>query len=371
MKLKEIISENKKIEAPKPRNFVAKNAKVGMGGAGAHRDKKKEQKQGYEKHKSKSVAEAGDVSHLHKALDRALSKEKKASPAQVQRNKERWAKRQAERGQGVAEGSLDESKIHNVIMAFAVLGGALIGGASGIQSHQNKQRWMQAYEQIKQTDPATAEQVKQLVNKYKSQPLKWGPDIDSSRKIEKIISDFENQKLKDQLPEQGVAESVLDLNKRHQLIKYLAKTLGWEINYLELASDDELLDLYQQAKSGKLTKQEGTEMEGRHGYDDFGFSLAPGHDEGEPVYNPHYDRSGSYDRKSRYSQDYNYKTGKPLGSEPKKTGYMFYNVNDELTARKLGLRQTKSGKWYLPADDTFRQATADKVFGKGRYWEPK
>ena len=268
MKLKEIISENKKIEAPKPRNFVAKNAKVGMGGAGAHRDKKKEQKQGYEKHKSKSVAEAGDVSHLHKALDRALSKEKKASPAQVQRNKERWAKRQAERGQ-------------------------------------------------------------------------------------------------------GVAESVLDLNKRHQLIKYLAKTLGWEINYLELASDDELLDLYQQAKSGKLTKQEGTEMEGRHGYDDFGFSLAPGHDEGEPVYNPHYDRSGSYDRKSRYSQDYNYKTGKPLGSEPKKTGYMFYNVNDELTARKLGLRQTKSGKWYLPADDTFRQATADKVFGKGRYWEPK
>lgn len=119
--------------------------------------------------------------------------------------------------QGVAEGSLDESKIHNVIMAFAVLGGALIGGASGIQSHQNKQRWMQAYEQIKQTDPATAEQVKQLVNKYKSQPLKWGPDIDSSRKIEKIISDFENQKLKDQLPEQGVAEGKEHLERIRKL----------------------------------------------------------------------------------------------------------------------------------------------------------
>ena len=41
-------TDNKK-EAPKPRNFVAKNAK--MGGAGAHKDKKKEQKQGKEKHR--------------------------------------------------------------------------------------------------------------------------------------------------------------------------------------------------------------------------------------------------------------------------------------------------------------------------------
>jgi len=39
------------IPATKPRNFVAKNQKTA--GAGAHRDKKKEQKQGYEKHKGK------------------------------------------------------------------------------------------------------------------------------------------------------------------------------------------------------------------------------------------------------------------------------------------------------------------------------
>jgi len=43
------------IPASKPRNFVAKNQKTA--GAGAHRDKKKEQKQGYEKHRGKSVAE--------------------------------------------------------------------------------------------------------------------------------------------------------------------------------------------------------------------------------------------------------------------------------------------------------------------------
>lgn len=39
------------VELPKPRNFVAKNAK--MGGAGVHKDKKKDQKQGNTKHKNK------------------------------------------------------------------------------------------------------------------------------------------------------------------------------------------------------------------------------------------------------------------------------------------------------------------------------
>jgi hypothetical protein len=43
------------IPASKPRNFVVKNQKTA--GAGAHRDKKKEQKQGYEKHKGQGVSE--------------------------------------------------------------------------------------------------------------------------------------------------------------------------------------------------------------------------------------------------------------------------------------------------------------------------
>jgi hypothetical protein len=41
------------IPASKPRNFVVKHQKTA--GAGAHRDKKKEQKQGYEKHRGKDV----------------------------------------------------------------------------------------------------------------------------------------------------------------------------------------------------------------------------------------------------------------------------------------------------------------------------
>jgi len=42
-------------DSPKPRNFVAKNAK--MGGAGQHKDKKKAEKQGDVKHKQKQFAE--------------------------------------------------------------------------------------------------------------------------------------------------------------------------------------------------------------------------------------------------------------------------------------------------------------------------
>ena len=50
------------IPAEKPRNFVAKNAK--MGGAGQHKDKKKAEKQGDVKHKNKEYADEGVLSFL-------------------------------------------------------------------------------------------------------------------------------------------------------------------------------------------------------------------------------------------------------------------------------------------------------------------
>ena len=59
MKIKDIVENKNKQELPqsKPRNFVAKNAMSTTSGAGAHRDKKREQKQGYEKHKGKEFSE--------------------------------------------------------------------------------------------------------------------------------------------------------------------------------------------------------------------------------------------------------------------------------------------------------------------------
>jgi len=51
------VEEKLKNVPTKPRNFVAKNAMKTTSGAGAHRDKKKEQKQGDFKHKNQGVAE--------------------------------------------------------------------------------------------------------------------------------------------------------------------------------------------------------------------------------------------------------------------------------------------------------------------------
>ena len=59
MKIHEILEESKKITPPKPRNFVAKNAK--SAGAGAHKDKKKDLKQGIAKHKKKVLPESASL----------------------------------------------------------------------------------------------------------------------------------------------------------------------------------------------------------------------------------------------------------------------------------------------------------------------
>jgi hypothetical protein len=67
------------------------------------------------------------TSALGKALYRDLSKEKKASPAQVEKNKARWAQRQADKEQGVAEGLEDKinaSKPRNFVAKNATTGGA-------------------------------------------------------------------------------------------------------------------------------------------------------------------------------------------------------------------------------------------------------
>ena len=64
-------SKGLEIAASKPRNFVAKNAGATTSGAGAHKDKKKADKQGYEKHK-KSYAESLEQK-LQEAVDQGVA----------------------------------------------------------------------------------------------------------------------------------------------------------------------------------------------------------------------------------------------------------------------------------------------------------
>jgi hypothetical protein len=78
-----IAQENdKKAETPKPRNFVAKNAK--MGGAGAHKDKKKADKQGDVKHRKPFAEGWKDESSEHdEFLAHARQQLQNATPVDV------------------------------------------------------------------------------------------------------------------------------------------------------------------------------------------------------------------------------------------------------------------------------------------------
>lgn len=53
------------------------------------------------------------------------------------------------------------------------------------------------------------------------------------------------------------------------------------------------------------------------------------------------------------------------------TGKIFYNVNDPDMASSLGLKQTRTGKWYLPVGNRNAQKAADSAFGPGKVWYPK
>ena len=55
----------------------------------------------------------------------------------------------------------------------------------------------------------------------------------------------------------------------------------------------------------------------------------------------------------------------------RQTGMIFYTVDDTELAQQLGLKQTRTGKWYLRTGNRHAQQTADRAFGLGRIWYPK
>ena len=63
---------------------------------------------------------------------------------------------------------------------------------------------------------------------------------------------FEKEwKAKQEKEKQGVAEGLLDPSRRTQLIRFLAKKMDWEVNYLELATDHELIKWYKKVQAGQ------------------------------------------------------------------------------------------------------------------------
>ena len=123
-----ILAQEKK-ETPKPRNFVAKNAK--MGGAGQHKDKKKAEKQGDVKHKNKDMdmAEGKDdkIAQLKKDHDTAVHWSKNETSPQKReaaRQKAEKIKRHLDTQykQGVAEGVAETLPIDDAVKVLRQYG---------------------------------------------------------------------------------------------------------------------------------------------------------------------------------------------------------------------------------------------------------
>ena len=102
-------------------------------------------------------------------------------------------------------------------------------------------------------------------------------------------------------------------------------------------------DAYQRDYDSSIAGMSGS-RDDKFGYDDFGYSLRPGHDEGEPVYNPRYDRARQF-------------------SQPSTLYFYKVKPGEEQDARAVGLNQSKKGSWYSKGS---RNDAADKRFGPGR-----
>lgn len=80
--------------------------------------------------------------------------------------------------------------------------------------------------------------------------------------------------------------------------------------------------------------------------------------------------SSVYDREDREERG-------QYSNKPKMAGITFFNVpsGKESIATQCGLTKTNSGKWGIKhkigRDYTSAVSTAERIFGKGRYWEPR
>lgn len=90
MLISELMEAVNKLTPPKPRNFVAKNA--AKSGAGAHKDKKKAQKQGQFKHKKLMVPMESATAGATSAANVSIGPVYKNKPAKTPKNSNGTAK---------------------------------------------------------------------------------------------------------------------------------------------------------------------------------------------------------------------------------------------------------------------------------------
>lgn len=272
------------IPATKPRNFVAKNQKTA--GAGAHRDKKRDEKQGNVKHKAKQFAEGwkdeaddfADWSNYVKekltkaAPDQRLGLAKKLSQVEVKnfgsslsggfdrktgkakageltdtvRSALRYfsAEQDAIRRQSDQDGapgnfsmpfgSVDIPGMENAtpeelaVMKKAVMMGPEVAGAAGKFYRKN--------------GTITADDLKDIESGFeKASGIEFGKPMYSS-------PEAKASRERAMRGESVTQESSNDYEQRQKLIKYIAQKKGWDVSDLELAKTTELVLMYKKIK---------------------------------------------------------------------------------------------------------------------------
>ena len=234
MKSREFIIEVKKAEAPKPRNFVAKNAK--MGGAGQHKDKKKAEKQGDMKHKKQ--AELSEVSlgdYRNKALKQ---KAQSQMGAMFNRDPEQKAKDLATFNK--RERGLNRLKARDEKTRKADQEKQLADLVARLPELKAEYEAMRAeYKSLGGSDWQYADREQNLSNAERQARSMEGPMNNLWRQIQSAEKAQKSQ---------GVAEGSNDYEQRQKLIKYIAQKKGWDVSDLELAKTTELVLMYKKIK---------------------------------------------------------------------------------------------------------------------------
>ena len=189
------------IPASKPRNPVVRQQQTS--GAGAHRDKKKEQKQGYEKHKSKGVAEAdkhsfiGKIQRGHELKKKVDSTWKDIGNAQRAGDKAAGGMAESEEGFSIEDMVMDQYRNGNDVWEIA----------SNLGMSEDE-----VQDIIDDGEKGVAEAEKKPYPKtWHDVDPKLGKQVDKMSQAEKVKKGFAHPDTLKKKKEQGVAEGVSGL----------------------------------------------------------------------------------------------------------------------------------------------------------------
>ena len=229
MRIQDLLSEERAAVPPKPRNPVAKNAGAAIGGgaAGQHKNQKRAAKQGDVKHKRDLMPmEAG--MYTKPGRPGAYGDDYRSSVSGMGK-KDSLAYQQdgGANDEGEADAPYQAAQDKPVLKGYYFY---------NVKPGQEDDAGMYGVKKTKSGKWAKA--------KYSTSGRSFDLQKDGADKA------FGQGNWWSLNKNEGVAEG-LDHNKRQQLIQFLVKKLDWEANYLELATDAELIKWYKNVQAGK------------------------------------------------------------------------------------------------------------------------